>query len=207
MAKLFITRHGQTVWNKEGRLQGKLDSPLTSLGKKQARWLGERLNDEHIDIIYSSSSPRALSTAKLIRGERNIDIITNDNLKEMGFGSWQGQLKSDIDKKWPNEQHLFRNSPHKYKPVDDGETYEGLINRINKEIKSIIDSNKGKNILIVTHGVALKAYMMYIEKKTLDRFWDGMEINSTCLSIVDYTDEPKILLAGDISHYKDEGGS
>ncbi|SDY53249.1 Histidine phosphatase superfamily (branch 1) [Proteiniborus ethanoligenes] len=56
MTRLFITRHGQTEWNLEGRMQGQKDSKLTELGEIQAEWLGERLNEEKIDIIIEEKT-------------------------------------------------------------------------------------------------------------------------------------------------------
>ena len=89
MTRLYITRHGQTEWNVEGRFQGRADSKLTPLGESQALWLGERLKDERIDVIISSSSGRTITTSEKIRGERGIRIIPNDNLREIYLGRWK----------------------------------------------------------------------------------------------------------------------
>jgi len=112
MAKIYITRHGETEWNIEGRLQGRKDSRLTALGEKQAEWFEKRLNKVQIDIIISSSSGRALRTAEIIRGKRNIDIVPNDNLREIYLGQWEGLFHAEIKEDWPEEQRNFWKYPH-----------------------------------------------------------------------------------------------
>lgn len=204
MTKLYITRHGQTEWNLEGRFQGQMDSKLTSLGEIQASWLGERLNGEEIDIIISSSSGRAMDTAKIIRGNRDIKIIPNDNLREINLGIWEGKLRTDIENNWADEQKNFWNFPHLYKPIG-GETYSQVLDRTSREIEKIISKHEEKNVLIVTHAVILKAIIAYIENKDLKGFWSGAFMNSTCLNIVEINKDCRnFILQGDISHYKAE---
>lgn len=79
--KIFLTRHGETEWNKENRLQGWKDSTLTSEGKEIARLLGKRLKDAPIDRINTSPSKRAVHTAELIRGSRNFSIKEETKLR------------------------------------------------------------------------------------------------------------------------------
>lgn len=201
MTKLYMTRHGQTEWNFEGRMQGQMDSRLTELGEQQAKWLGERLNDIDLDIIISSSSGRAFRTAELIRGERNIEIITNDNLKEIHFGEWQGKLHEEVKRIWPEEYKNLWEYPHLYTP-SGGESFLELIERVSNEVEKIISKYKEKNILIVAHGIVLKGLIAYFENKHLKDFWEGAFMHSTCLNIVEIrNDSREIVLQGDVSHY------
>lgn len=204
MTKLYITRHGQTEWNLKGRIQGQKDSKLTTLGEKQAEWLGERLKNVEIDIIISSSSGRAIRTAEIIRGKRNIEIVPNDNLREIYFGQWEGLLHAEIEKRWPEEYRNFWNFPHLYKPVG-GETFLQVLDRVSNEVEKIISKYEGKNILIVTHAVVLKALIAYFENKDLTDFWSGAFMYPACLNIVEIKkDSRNIVLQGDISHYPAE---
>ena len=204
MTKLFITRHGQTEWNLEGRMQGQKDSKLTELGEVQASWLGERLSGEKIDLIISSSSGRAFRTAEIIRGERDIEIIPNDNLIEMHFGDWEGELHTDIEINYPDQQHNFWNNPHLYQ-TSTGETFDQVFERVSNEIEKIISDNEGKNILIVTHAVVLKSLITYFENKEIKDLWTGAFMHSTSLNIVEINDNHReIVLQGDISHYQNE---
>jgi probable phosphoglycerate mutase len=98
---LYLTRHGQTTWNVEHRVQGHLNSPLTDLGLEQASRLGYALSDVHFDAIYSSPSPRALRTAEIIRGTRPSRIIPHDSLREMHMGDWEGLRFDEIESTYP----------------------------------------------------------------------------------------------------------
>ncbi|SCY56726.1 histidine phosphatase family protein [Alkaliphilus peptidifermentans] len=204
MTKLFLTRHGQTEWNLEGRLQGHKDSNLTDVGEQQAKLLGERLKDIEIDVIISSSSGRAYRTAELICGDREIDILPNDNLKEINIGDWEGQLVVEVEEHSPDEHHNFWNLPHLYQP-SGGETFQQLHTRVSNEIEKIITEHYGKNILVVTHGVVLKALISYFENKEIKDLWSGAFMHSTCLNIVEIDNkERRFLLQGDISHYSSD---
>src|SRR5690554_4521335 len=88
--KIYLTRHGQTEWNVIGKLQGWGNSNLTEKGIENAKRLSQRLKEVNFDYVYSSPQQRALDTAKLIRGDRNIEINVLDDLREIGFGSWEG---------------------------------------------------------------------------------------------------------------------
>jgi len=197
---LYITRHGQTIWNTQRKMQGWKDSPLTQLGLKQAKRLGKRLEDDNIDIIYSSPLGRALKTAKIIRGERDISILCDERLKEIKLGKWEGIEHYVIDSDYKEEIYNFWNNPKLYKSVE-GETFLQLRNRVKDFLDEIIKKHKNKTILIVTHAITLKAIMNYIEDLTIDNFWGEPHINPTSLTKVEIEESNvKILLNADISH-------
>ncbi|TCT17136.1 phosphoglycerate mutase [Natranaerovirga pectinivora] len=203
MTRLYITRHGQTQWNLEGRLQGRKDSPLTKLGEDQAKWLGEKLKEFEIDIIISSPSGRALKTAEILRGDRDIEIIQNSNLMEMDFGDWEGQLHSEIEKQSPVEKENYSKFPHLYAYIS-GETFYQVLDRVGNEIEKIISKHEGKSILVVTHAVVLKAIFTYLENKEVKDLWSGAFMHPTCLNIIDIKNGSReIVLQGDISHYQE----
>ncbi|WP_253896081.1 histidine phosphatase family protein [Solibacillus sp. R5-41] len=72
---LYLTRHGETVWNTKKLMQGWKDSPLTDNGIKQASQLSERLSNVTLSAIYSSTSKRAVQTAEIANAERNLEVL------------------------------------------------------------------------------------------------------------------------------------
>ncbi|WP_235206697.1 histidine phosphatase family protein [Paenibacillus tyrfis] len=78
---MYLTRHGQTEWNSKKKMQGHLDSPLTDYGMQQAEWLKERLENVHFDAIYSSSSPRAFNTARIVSGNHPVQIKSQRSIR------------------------------------------------------------------------------------------------------------------------------
>ncbi len=200
--KLYITRHGETEWNKISKMQGWQNSDLTQKGIENAIKLSQRLKDIDISTIYTSPLGRALDTAKYIRGNRNIEIITCEELKEIKLGLWEGMENERIIDLYKEEHYNFWHKPHLYKPVGDGETLEELFNRVNRILKHIIKNTKGENVLIVTHGVTIKVIYSIIKGLKIEDLPSLPIIEGTSLNIVEVNgDEMKFILEADTSHF------
>lgn len=197
---IYITRHGETRWNTEGRCQGSCDSNLTENGIKDAMRLGERVNDIRFDAIYSSPLKRALDTAKYIRGNKETKIIIDDNLKEINFGVWEGMTFDEIKENYPDQYNKVWNKPELYEPVD-GETIQYLMKRVKKVLDEIIKSNHNEDVLIVTHAFVLKAIFAIVKGYTIEHFWDPPFASNTCLSIIEVKEDGmNFILEADVSH-------
>lgn len=102
MFKLLLVRHGETVWNKETRLQGGgSDIDLNDMGKKQAEMAAESLKGERLNAIASSTLKRALDTAQAIAGYHNLEVQAYPQLKEIDAGSIDGLKGEEISKTHP----------------------------------------------------------------------------------------------------------
>lgn len=173
---LYIMRHGRTDWNDERRLQGRTDIPLNETGRQMARDAASRYADIDLDIIYCSPLIRALETARIFASGRDIPVITDDRLKEMAFGIYEGMARSfDIPDCPVNV--LFRD-PENYKvPVEGGESFDELFNRTGSfldEIRPLV--SEGKNILIVGHGAMNLSIICQVRNIPLKDFWStGIE--------------------------------
>lgn len=201
---IYITRHGQTEWNVLHKMQGHQDSPLTSLGINQAEWLRDAMSGEKIDVIYSSSSPRAVKTAEIIKANRELAIIEAENLREMNLGEWEGQIQAELKTRYPEQFHNFWNDPEHFS-VPGGETYQEVLTRSTHILHDILAKHEGKTIMIVTHTVVVKLLMSYFEGRPLKEIWNPPYIYPTCLCKIEYEDQrPTIVLHGDISHYKEK---
>ncbi|NKE73768.1 histidine phosphatase family protein [Candidatus Manganitrophus noduliformans] len=91
--RIFLIRHGKTEWNGE-RYLGWEDVPLSETGKKQADEIDLALQNERIDIIYSSPLTRAVETISSFAQKRGIPVYTAEDLRELHYGRWQGLCKS-----------------------------------------------------------------------------------------------------------------
>jgi len=200
MIKLYITRHGETIWNTEKRMQGWQDSNLTEKGKKNAESLGERLKDIEFEAIYSSPSGRTKNTTELVKGDREIPIIFDDQLREMNLGNFEGQTMDSIRETNPIEIDRFWNAPELFVPVG-GETFIDVRERALKILGRIKNNHLTGNILIVTHSVMIKTLFSIFNHSPIEKLWDPPFIHDTSLTIVEMNDdEYKIVLEGDISH-------
>ena len=205
MIKLYITRHGETEWNKIGKMQGWGNSPLTELGIKQAEWLRDRIADLALKAIYKSSSERAYNTAKILKGDKDIRIIKDDDLRELKLGLWQGLDKEGIRALDEENCYNYWNNPLMYKPTEGGETFDELKDRVYKGIMKIISNHKDESILIVSHGMTIKAFLCALQNKSIAHIWDPPFIQQGSLTYIEFNDDNsyKILMENDITHYKE----
>ncbi|MBU3088250.1 histidine phosphatase family protein [Clostridium gasigenes] len=202
MTKLYITRHGETEWNTKGIMQGFGNSPLTELGREQGKWLRDRMKDLHIDVIYSSPSGRAYETAEIIKGDRDIELLADDGLREINMGQWEGLCQDEI-KELSEENHFnFWNLPSKYISVD-GENYYESRERSYNTITKILEKEKGKTILIVTHTVTLKGFLNMLQNQEIDSIVKPPFIKQTSLTEIDFNEDGyKILNLACMEHHE-----
>jgi len=162
MLKLIMVRHGLTEWNKEQRLQGKFDIPISKEGEKQAEKLAERLKNEKIDLIYSSPQKRAYQTAQIINKHRKIRIIKEKNLREISYGILDGtsKKKREQNKKLRQIWQKRREDVMNFK-IPKGESFSDLLNRAKKVLNKILKYNN-KTILVVCHGQIKRALIQLL---------------------------------------------
>lgn len=198
--KIYLTRHGQTEWNIERRLQGRLDSDLSTLGNENARLLGMHLSDVAFDAIYASPSGRTIKTANLIKGNQQVEIVPDADLQEVYMGNWEGQQQSEVEKQYPDEFAAFWRAPHLYHPTER-ESFQEVQDRAVKVLERVIKKHTNGNVLLVTHTVVIKTLLAHIKEIPLEKLWDPPYIHDTCLSVIEITGGKKhIMLEADMSH-------
>ncbi|MFL0247984.1 histidine phosphatase family protein [Candidatus Clostridium stratigraminis] len=202
MLRLYITRHGETEWNIEGRMQGWKNSNLTKRGRMNATALGRSLKNIEFKKVYCSPLDRTKETTELIFKGRNIEVVYDENLKEINLGELQGLNQEEIKNIYPEFQNHFWENPQEYVPIS-GESFYDVKDRVIKVLQRIISENPEGNVMIVTHGVVLKTIHAYFKNLTMDKLWDPPFIYDTSLTIVEIENGiAKIIVEGDISHIK-----
>ncbi|MEO6224328.1 MAG: histidine phosphatase family protein, partial [Sphingomicrobium sp.] len=106
-ANIYLVRHGQTVWNRQGRFQGAMDSPLTEKGRSQATVVGnclaELLGPQVQASLIVSPLGRARVTAALLAAARSYHpIVLESRIREVSLGAWDGLSREEIDVEWPS---------------------------------------------------------------------------------------------------------
>ena len=184
---LYIMRHGKTDWNATRKLQGRTDIPLNDEGRKMASAAGEKYRDLPLDLCYTSPLIRARETAELFFAARAkglsgsgtgegafVPIRTDDRLREMSFGVWEGVADSFQIPDCPINV-LFQHPENYTTPAEDGESFEQLFARTGAFLKDTIapQLREGKNILIVGHGAMNCALISQIRRLPRKDFWSA----------------------------------
>ena len=173
---LYIIRHGKTDWNRFHNLQGKTDIPLNEAGIEMAKEAAERYKDVHFDICYCSPLTRARQTAELLLEGRDVPIVIDNRLEEMGFGIYEGTENVFEKPECPVRELFF--SPASYKPVGGAESLGSLISRTGEFLNeaALPQGNGGKDVLIVGHGAMNSAIIGQIRNTPIEKFWaEGIE--------------------------------
>jgi enolase len=166
--RLIIVRHGESEWNKLNKFTGFKNIELSENGILEAKTSTKDI-ESVIDIAFTSKLNRAINTCKIIKNElkQDFDIIENEALNERDYGDLTGQNKSQLAKKFGDEQvQLWRRSIDTRPP--NGENLLDVIDRVSIFYNNVIKKNNDKTILIVAHGNSIRALLCILEVFTLE---------------------------------------
>ena len=177
--KLYLLRHGETVWNKQKKIQGQLNSPLTEEGIEKLKKTAETLERTDFQGVYTSHMERTVETAGIILDknrknlEKPVKIEKMRELNEIHFGIWQGKTYEEIKKEYPQEYDNYFNSPDKYRArVIGGEDLSEGLERFLGGMEKIVSFEKTRSgsgkILIITHGTVLELFINYVKNRRMD---------------------------------------
>lgn len=153
MTTFYISRHGETENNRNHRLSGWIDSPLTTEGLEATHSVADKIKDLKIDKIYSSDLGRAFITAYIVAHEIGYEreITRLFGLRENSYGDVSYMLSVEAEAKYPR-LHKDTN----YVPPN-GESLAQMQERVMKTAIGIAEAQNGKNVLLVTHDGVIKA--------------------------------------------------
>ena len=192
MITFYLVRHGETVWNKAGKFQGRTDIDLSPLGLKQADKAAEWLKNKKVDSIISSPLIRAAHTAELIAGEQGISIEYDSGLMELSFGQWEGLTFDQINAKWPGMMdQMFRNPDGIELP--GGESFNQCQKRCMETMNRLISRKKRKTYVIVSHGAALRTIICGMIHIPLSCSWNLALSNASITEIQHYPGNLNVL--------------
>lgn len=148
---LYVIRHGKTVWNKSGRLQGQLDIELSDEGRAEAARLAGALAGVAFDAAYSSDLARCVETAEIILRARGVPLYRTAALREEDYGEWAGKTYAEIARVWPGQCEERERDRVGSRP-QGGESLGELQQRVMAKMDEIAATYRRGNVLVVTHG-------------------------------------------------------
>ena len=158
---LYCIRHGQSVYNAEGRIQGQSDIPLSELGMNQGQAAARALVGEGIDAIFSSPLTRAMQTARSVADSLDLPIETDDRLMEIHAGIFQDKQRQEIERDLPEELAHWLSEDLDY-IIPGGESRRSLMTRGREAFLDIAARRDFQKVAVVGHGRMLTVTIKYV---------------------------------------------
>jgi broad specificity phosphatase PhoE len=194
----YLIRHGETDWNRQKRLQGQKDIPLTLRGINQAVQCGLRMSKERLNAIFSSDLQRAYDTAQSIAQAFSHSVFTHNEFRERHYGRWEGLTRSEIEQQFGE----FSEDGHGI------ETLDAMKERALIRIEDILSTHAQKRIAIVSHGGLINAILHHISEGQIGTGKTRLHNTSvslvSCLKIDDHKPKWNIHYINDTSHLSDD---
>lgn len=220
--RLLLVRHGESIWNKEERIQGQRDVPLSERGREQAIALGKRLKGIEVYACYASPLRRAMETAELIlkASGNSVSVVALPELTERNFGEWEEKCIADLKSQAPDEFAQWVAS-HYLPAPPKGESGEELLRRVGKGLERILSGIRERgpglesekecslfiphpiSVLIVGHSGSIKALICLLFHLPLESF-AKLKVDNASLTVLEIREgKPYLCLFNDTCHLED----
>ncbi|HJU10344.1 MAG TPA: histidine phosphatase family protein, partial [Candidatus Binataceae bacterium] len=187
----ILMRHGETRWNREGRVMGRNPVELSENGCAQVEAAAELAGSLQLDLIVTSPLVRARQTAEIIAKKTGgLEIIEDPAIAEVSYGRWEGMTYHELI----DDPHyaVYRESPVDY-PTPGGETIPNVQERGVAAVHRAVQANPGRRILFVSHGDIIRTVLCYFLGLEL-KFFHRVRIDNAALSAIQ--------IAGDFAEVK-----
>jgi len=202
MGTWYLVRHGETEWNRTGRMQGHLGVPLNAEGRRQATRLAGRLRRVEFSAIYASDLARAAETAQIIADGRDLAFTPDSDLREFSGGEWEGLTLEEIETRHPGllaerieaGGNMGWSAPGGESAIDALQRVRRFSTRANAKLDA------GENILVVAHGGTLRALVVCLLDLADTDFWK-FQVDNTALAIISDHDGSRVLESWNDTHH------
>jgi len=143
--KVYVMRHGTTVWNEKGITQGRTNNRLSSSGKSLTEQVSLKYKNIPFDVIFTSPLMRTMQTSNIMNKYHNVKIVKDEKLIEIDQGIFSGKSKNDL-----TEEEIKIKNSRKGKGM---ESYQSVLKRVKDFLKEIKSNKQYQNVLIITHNV------------------------------------------------------
>ncbi|PBB05991.1 histidine phosphatase family protein [Salimicrobium humidisoli] len=172
MTSICLVRHGETMWNREKKLQGGTDIPLNDKGVSQAELCRDYLKDDAWDVLVTSPLERAKHTAEIIGEGHNLPLIVMEEFRERHFGEAEGM---------PEEERLAAYPDKQYPGQEDKEVF---INRVMTGVRHLVEEFPDRRVLLVAHGAVINAILTEISDGEIGA--DRFKLLNGCLTNIEF---------------------
>ncbi|WP_026673449.1 histidine phosphatase family protein [Alkalihalobacterium bogoriense] len=199
--KLYLIRHGESMGNVNGIIQGHSDFPLSPKGRIQAENLANSFSTILLDYIYSSDLTRAFDTAQAIANKKSLPVQQWDTVREIGLGPFEQKSTEEIYTMYPfiKERSILTSG------VEGTETIEAITQRCHTVWNQMLLEHQNENVAIVSHGGFISIFIMFIlAGDSWHEFHRPFQIGNTSVSLVEQKEgkKPSFVYINDTSHLR-----
>ncbi|MFZ4656457.1 MAG: histidine phosphatase family protein [Caldilineaceae bacterium] len=202
--EMILIRHGETIWNAEGRIQGQGDSPLTERGIAQARAVARRLQEEAFTTLYGSHLGRVIETARHIADVTGHAITIDERLQERHYGIFEGLTYAEAQTQHPDIFATYQQLRYTADYAHPGaESLRQLTERGQAVFQALAERHAGERLVIVSHGALIGAMLRHFLGVPIDGK-HGFRLANGSLSEVVFADSDwRVRTLGEVYHLRD----
>ncbi len=199
MTRFILVRHGETLWNREGRFQGQIDTELSPFGLEQGKMVADALAKVHLDAAYASSLSRSYRTAQMCAESHGLEVRSEERLIEINHGEWEGLQAEEVRMRYPDLLTCWHTSVTDVQ-MPGGESIEDVRQRARAACFDIARQHPDQTVLVVAHDAVNKAILCDILNIDLSHFWQIKQDN-TCINVFEYDEGTwRLVLMNSTSH-------
>jgi len=198
MTRLLLCRHGRSVWNAEGRIQGRADPPLDEVGREQARRLAGRLRGEDVVALFTSPQRRARETAEIVGRALDVPVVPDERLREHDVGDLTGLTWEQVWEQYPDFAQAWAEAREELE-IPGAEGHGSFRTQVVAAFGDILARHAEESVGVVTHGGTLSTYLNHVI--ALPSRFSPFRFANGSLSVVEVNPmRPRIVLLNDVCH-------
>lgn len=204
MTTLILVRHGESEANRHDLFAGHFDADLQNRGMEQAKATAKFLHENFkIDKVYASDLKRAYKTGKCIAKVCGLEVIPDENLREISAGEWEGKDFYGLEELYPKEWKVWIGDiGNAYCP--GGESTKQLRDRIMGEIEKIAKENDGKTVVLATHATPVRIVETMLRFGDLENMKNVPWVSNASATVISYEDGKWTLIKRSIDEHLGE---
>ena len=182
---LILVRHAETLWNREGRFQGHLDSRVTLRGVEQIQAVARRLQDTDVDVVFTSDLGRSILTADRIARAVHAPVVVDVRLRERNHGLFEGLTHELAQERYPELVQQIRAASDSDFAVPSAESKRQLLGRTLEAIEVAVGYPGRANVVVIGHGGLLRVFLNYVLQQPIHAR-NGYVVRNCSVSAVTY---------------------
>lgn len=200
-----MVRHCEAIGNQRRLFQGSSDFDISETGAKQLEFLTKRFKNIQLDKVYTSPLIRARKTALAVIGEKELEPLDCEGLKELDGGIVEGKPFIETFNSIPGLADTWDNHPEDFAP-EGGETMRSAYERIWKTVTKIAKENSGKTVACATHGGVTRCLLCRLIKGDISLLKEMPWSENTAVTLIEFDNnlKPSVIYCNDVSHLPKE---